>query len=66
MKKLLCILLIFASCTFPVSAAGLYEEQADILNQLGLFRGTDNGYQLEKNFTRAEGATMLVRLLGKE
>lgn len=39
---------------------------ADALNMLGLFRGTDGGYDLESHLTRAQGATMLVRLLGKE
>lgn len=39
---------------------------ADKLSELGLFKGTENGYELESTFTRAQGATMLVRLLGKE
>ncbi len=39
---------------------------ADTLYALGLFKGTEKGYELEKSFTRAEGAVMLVRLLGKE
>ncbi len=46
--------------------AGKYTVMADALYKLGLFRGTENGYELEKSFTRAEGAVMLVRLLGKE
>ena len=46
--------------------AAEYTAQADGLNKLGLFKGTENGYELDKNFTRAEGAAMLVRLLGKE
>lgn len=65
MKKIISILLLFILCTSHVFAA-TYQKEADALNQLGLFRGTDNGYQLEKTFTRAEGAAMLVRLLGKE
>ncbi len=48
-----------------VSAAE-YEHQADDLYNMGLFRGTENGYELERTLTRAEGATMLVRLLGQE
>ena len=43
-----------------------YNKEADNLNKLGLFLGTENGYELERTMTRAEGATMLVRLLGKE
>ena len=42
------------------------KSHADILNELGLFKGTEKGYELEQQFTRAQGATMLVRLLGKE
>lgn len=41
-------------------------ECADILYDVGLFKGTDKGYELEKGLTREEGATVLVRLLGKE
>jgi len=41
-----------------------YEAEANALNKLGLFNGTDNGYDLDNTFTRAQGATMLVRLLG--
>ena len=41
-------------------------EKADELKSKGLFKGTDSGYELDKTLTRAEGATMLVRLLGKE
>ena len=39
---------------------------ADKLNSIGLFKGTENGYELDKQFTRAEGAAMIVRLLGLE
>lgn len=46
--------------------AQTYLECANRLNQLGLLRGTGNGYELESGFTRAQGATMLVRLLGEE
>lgn len=46
--------------------AAVYTSYADNLNQLGLFKGTENGYELESSFTREQGATMLVRLLGEE
>ena len=42
------------------------QQAADGLNKLGLFQGTDNGYELEKSLTRAEAITMIVRLLGEE
>ena len=41
-------------------------ECADALYNLGLFRGTDKGYELDKGLTREESATILVRLLGEE
>lgn len=48
------------------SFAAEYKDKADALNAIGLFKGTEKGYELEKTFTRAEGAVMIVRLLGKE
>lgn len=48
------------------------EEKADALYELGLFRGTgtkEDGtpeYNLDGTATRSQGATMLIRLLGKE
>ncbi len=39
---------------------------ADALNELGLFLGTGNGYELDNGLTRAQGVTLLVRMIGKE
>lgn len=39
---------------------------AQRLQTLGLFSGTDTGFDLQSPFTRAQGAAMLVRLLGME
>ncbi|WP_337100389.1 leucine-rich repeat domain-containing protein [Paenibacillus sp. YIM B09110] len=39
---------------------------ADKLNQLGLFAGTNKGYELDRAPTRLEGIVILIRLLGKE
>ncbi|MEG0941797.1 MAG: phosphodiester glycosidase family protein [Oscillospiraceae bacterium] len=39
---------------------------ADALHSLGLFQGSDTGYDLEKSPTRAQGVVMLIRLLGEE
>ena len=64
MKKIIFIISILLILTIPTFAE--HENAADSLNKLGLFNGTDNGYELETTFTRAQGATMLVRLLGKE
>ncbi len=59
----ICICLF--SCSISAFAAE-HTDKADILAELGLFRGTDKGYELELTLTRAQSATMLVRLLGKE
>lgn len=78
MKKGLCLWL---SCllllgTAPVSAQAETYQIGDVtvpyrentavrLQQLGLFEGTENGFELESPVTRAQAATMVVRLLGE-
>lgn len=54
--------------TLPVHGAqsSLSDQHADSLNTLGMFKGTNNGYELDKVPNRAQGVTMLIRLLGKE
>ncbi len=49
-------------------AAVIIEHQAEaqVLYFLGVFNGTQQGFELERIPTRAEGAVMLVRLLGQE
>lgn len=42
------------------------EAQAQMLYDLGLFKGTDKGFALEKSMTRAQASVMLTRLLGAE
>ena len=42
------------------------EANADVLNTLGLFKGTENGYELDKPLTRMEALIMLIRLSGNE
>lgn len=46
--------------------AANYTNCADSLHEMGLFQGTQNGYDFDRTPTRAEAAVMLVRLLGKE
>lgn len=43
-----------------------YTLYADALKQLGLFKGTGVGYELERAPTRQEALVMLIRLLGEE
>lgn len=40
--------------------------KAEALKSLGVFVGTDKGFELERPATRMEAAVMLTRLLGKE
>lgn len=43
-----------------------YTAYADALHDLGLFQGSQKGYELTRPATRAEGMVMLIRLLGDE
>lgn len=65
------LLLLNSTCwLFPQKAQGAFyiehQSEADALFRLGVFNGTPNGFELERIPTRAEGAVMLVRLLGQE
>jgi len=69
MKRFLKALAVTLALTalLAVSAfAADFTHCADTLHDLGLFQGTATGYDLDRAPTRAEAATMLVRLLGKE
>ncbi len=41
------------------------EEMARVLDNLRILEGNNKGYELEKELTRAEGATIVVRLYGE-
>ncbi|GMQ60703.1 hypothetical protein AN1V17_51050 [Vallitalea sediminicola] len=43
-----------------------YYDYAEKLNKVGMFKGTELGYELDQPFTRIQSAVMIVRLLGKE
>lgn len=72
MKKLLSILLALCMAAGSVAFASnssndtSTQQQADALNELGLFLGTDNGYELDAELNRAQALTLVVRLLGAE
>ncbi|MGI6336565.1 MAG: hypothetical protein ACOXZM_05825 [Eubacteriales bacterium] len=57
-----------ASPAFPTTPAVTegYEKYARALNAMGLFRGTNKGYELNRTATRTEALVMLIRLLGEE
>lgn len=65
LRAVIAVVIIAVMLAGTVSAVA-FEEQADDLKALDLFRGTDIGYELEREPTRTEAAAMLVRLLGKE
>lgn len=44
----------------------LATDSAEILHELNLFRGTDNGYELSREVTRAEAVAMVLRVTGSE
>ena len=71
MKKLVSLILALAlSLSLAVPALAVEEDQAEQaaweLYYLGLFRGTGNGYALDKTATRMQGLIMLIRLLGED
>ena len=59
---IVCVLTLVNTSVFAED----YTNYANELKNMGLFKGTDIGYELDKTLTRAESATMLVRLLGAE
>ena len=67
-KSVLALVLTLALlASLPVLAAtDEAAAAADALAALGLFRGTENGYELDRAPTRAEALVMLIRLLGRE
>jgi len=43
-----------------------FYNEAFALKELGLFKGTDQGFELDMNASRSQGAVMLVRFMGDE
>jgi len=60
------LLAIAVICVFPQLAYADDNLYADALNKLGLFLGTNNGYDLERPCDRLMGAVLLTRFLGLE
>ena len=65
-SKIISIFLVLIISVSTSAFAAPDAQYADTLYELGLFKGTDKGYELEKTLTREESATILVRLLGEE
>lgn len=68
--KRICKTLLLAAVIMAMLAATAfavdYTHCADALKDLGLFKGSDKGYELDRAPTRLEAGVMLVRLLGQE
>lgn len=68
-SKILLITLVFGLVQFQPAltyASNDNTPYADALNQLGVFQGTDKGYELERTPTRIEGLILFIRLLGEQ
>lgn len=68
-RSIAACLLLASLFLLPVLASGSSAEStrnADILFDLGLFKGTSKGYELDQSPTRIQGIIMLIRLLGEE
>ena len=59
------ILLLTAAMAVTASPSD-YDAVAEELSAIGVFRGTSDGFELDRAPTRSEAAIMLVRLLGAE
>jgi len=64
-SKIICICVVLTMLFHTGAFAENNREYADTLYDLGLFAGTDKGYELDRCFTREEAATVIVRLLGE-
>ena len=69
MKRFLTLLfttLLLTAALCIVASASDYDTVAQDLSAIGMFRGTANGFELDRAPTRSEAAIMLVRLYGAE
>ncbi len=65
--KIVFVALILLAYSLPAFAATTEAQQAaESLSELGLFQGTEKGFELDRAPTRQEAVVMLVRLLGQE
>lgn len=62
---LLSLIICFGIPTYATSNI-YYNDYAVKLSEIGVFKGTGSGFELDREPTRLEGLIMLIRLLGKE
>lgn len=65
LTSLFTLLLLTATLCVTASASD-FDAVAEDLSAIGMFRGTANGFELDRAPTRSEAAIMLVRLYGAE
>lgn len=65
-RSLIILLIFFVATTPSAAAAAQSSSYAEALDHLGLFSGTEKGYELSRVPTRAEALVMMLRLWGKE
>lgn len=69
MKRIFTVLaatLLLTAAMAVTASASDYDAVAEDLAAIGVFRGTSDGFELDRAPTRSEAAIMLVRLLGAE
>ena len=69
MKRIFTVLaaaLLLSAATAVTASASDYDAAAEDLAAIGVFRGTADGFELDRAPTRSEAAIMLVRLYGAE
>ena len=69
MKRFLTLLfttLLLSAALCATASASDFDGVAKELSAIGMFRGTDSGFELDRAPTRSEAAIMLVRLYGAE
>lgn len=66
LRRFFAFAVLLALMLLPASAVEAVPPEARFLSELGLLRGTDKGLEPDAPLTRAQGATLLVRLLGRE
>lgn len=66
-KKILIILMLMCLMSVAFSQEKPdHIEEAEALESMGLFKGTDQGFELERQASRTEAIIMLIRLIGEE
>ncbi|RRD94865.1 hypothetical protein EII17_06520 [Clostridiales bacterium COT073_COT-073] len=60
------MMVVMSLCFFCSLTVSANEDYAYKLKELGVFQGSDKGFELERQPTRIEGLVIMLRLLGEE